>query len=93
MTKLNKLSTETIRDFEEVELAKKDDSELIYVKEPNVFSSMKQLDNILADDIQQVRHWKNKVVEIRDKYKGTPMYVTWDLELRRVVDFLMQFSQ
>ena len=48
---------------------------------------MKQLDNILADDTTKSRHWKNKVVEIRDKYKGTPMYVTWDLELKRVVDF------
>lgn len=92
MTKLNKLSTETIRDFEEVEIAKKDDAELIYIKEPDSFSTTKQVERILAEDIQQVRDWKNKVIEIRDRHKGTPLYVTWDLEAKRIVEFLNKFS-
>jgi len=91
MTKLNKLHTETIRDFEEVELQEKDSSNLIYVKEPNSFSTVKQLDWILKDDIQQVRDWKNKVIEIRDKHKGDELYVMWDLEAKRIVDFLNRF--
>ena len=66
---------------------------LIYVKEPNSFSTTKQLDRILADDIQQVRDWKNKVIEIRDKHKGSELYVMWDLEARRIVDFLSRLSE
>ena len=93
MTKLNKLSTETIRDFEEVEIAKKDDSNLIYVKEPNSFSTTKQVEYITESDLQQVRDWKNKVIEIRDSKKGTPMYVFWDLEAKRIVEFLLKFSE
>tara|TARA_R110000822_G_scaffold309096_2_gene437983 strand:- start:920 stop:1201 length:282 start_codon:yes stop_codon:yes gene_type:complete len=93
MTKLNKLSTETIRDFEEVEIANKDNPNLIYVKEPNSFSTTKQLDRILSDDIQQVRDWKNKVIEIRDKHKGSELFVMWDLEAKRIVDFLSNLSE
>jgi len=92
MTKLNKLSTETIRDFEEVEIAKKDDSNLIYAKEPNAFSTTKVLEVVSQEDLHQVRDWKNKVIEIRDRHKGTPFYIMWDLEAKRVVDFLNQFT-
>jgi hypothetical protein len=65
-----------------------DSSELIYVKEPDPFSTTKQLDRILSDDIQQVRDWKNKVIEIRDKNKGNELYNMWNLEAKRIVDFL-----
>jgi len=68
-----------------------DSSELIYVKEPNPFSTTKQLDRILSDDIQQVRNWKNKVIEIRDKHKGDYLYEIWDSEAKRIVDFLNRF--
>lgn len=68
-----------------------DSSELIYVKEPNSFSTTKQLDRILSDDIQQVRDWKNKVIEIRDKNKGNELYNMWNLEAKRIVDFLNRF--
>jgi len=68
-----------------------DSSELIYVKEPNPFSTTKQLDWILANDIQQVRDWKNKVIEIRDKHKGDYLYEIWDSEAKRIVDFLNRF--
>ena len=91
MTKLNKPSTETIRDFEEVEIAKKDDANLIYVKEPNSFSTTKQVEVVSQEDIQQVRDWKNKVIEIRDRHKGSELYVMWDLEARRIVEFLNNF--
>jgi len=91
MTKLNKLSTETIRDFEEVEIAKKDDANLIYVKEPNSFSTTKQVEVVSQEDIQQVRDWKNKVIEIRDRHKGSELYVMWDLEARIVIEFLNNF--
>jgi hypothetical protein len=65
-----------------------DSSELIYVKEPDPFSTTKQLDRILSDDIQQVRDWKNKVIEIRDKNKGNELYNMWNLEAKRIFDFL-----
>lgn len=92
MTKLNKLSTETIRDFEELEIAKKDNANLIYVKEPNSFSTTKQVEYPNQSDIQQVRDWKNKVIEIRDRHKGSELYVMWDLEARRIVEFLNNFN-
>lgn len=69
-----------------------DSSELIYVKEPDPFSTTKQLDRILSHDIQQVRDWKNKVIEIRDKHKGSELYVMWDLEAKRIVEFLNNFN-
>lgn len=65
----------------------------IYTKEPNSFSTTKQVEVVSESDLQQVRDWKNKVIEIRDSKKGTPMYVFWDLEARRIVDFLLQFSE
>lgn len=93
MTKLNKLSTETIRDFEEVEIAEKDDSNLIYIKEPNSFSTHKPVDYITESDLQQLRDWKNKVIEIRDSKKGSELYVKWDLEAKRIVEFLSSFNE
>ena len=64
---------------------------LIYVQEPNSFSTTKTVDNPTQKDLQQVREWKNKVVEIRDKYKGSELYVTFDLEAKRLVEFLNKF--
>lgn len=39
-------------------------------------------------DILQIRRWKDKLVKMRDSYKGTVYYVTFDLEVKRVVEFL-----
>lgn len=64
---------------------------LIYVKEPNSFSTTKQVEYPNQSDLQQVRDWKNKVIEIRDRHKGSELYVMWDLEARRIVDFLNSF--
>jgi len=64
-----------------------------YSKEPKPFSTTKQVEYISESDIQQVRDWKNKVIEIRDSKKGTPMYVFWDLEAKRILEFLNQFSE
>lgn len=64
---------------------------LIYVKEPNSFSTTKQVEYPNQDDLQQVCDWKNKVIEIRDNNKGTELYVMWDLEAKRIVDFLNSF--
>jgi len=66
---------------------------LIYVKEPDSFSTTKTVEHISESDIQQVRDWKNKVIEIRDTKKGTPMYVFWDLEAKRILEFLLKFSE
>jgi len=70
-----------------------EDANRIYVKEPNSFSSTKQVDLITQSDLQQVRDWKNKVVEIRDSKKGSELYVTWDLEVKRIIEFLNKFSE
>lgn len=64
---------------------------LIYVKEPNEFSTTKQVEFPNQEDLRQVREWKNKVVEIRDKNKGSELYVMWDLEVKRVIEFLNKF--
>jgi len=64
-----------------------------YSKEPKPFSTTKPVENICESDIQQVRDWKNKVIEIRDTKKGTPVYVFWDLEAKRIVEFLLKFSE
>lgn len=69
-----------------------DNPNLIYVKEPNSFSSTKQLERVSESDLQQVREWKNKVIEIRDSKKGSELYVTWDLEAKRLVEFLNSFN-
>jgi hypothetical protein len=66
---------------------------LIYVKEPNSFSTTKQVEYLKQSDLQQVRDWKNKVVEIRDRHKGSELYVMWDLEAKRVIEFLNKFSE
>jgi hypothetical protein len=64
---------------------------LIYLQEPNEFSSTKTIEYPNQEDLQQVREWKNRVIEIRDKYKGTELYVTFDLEAKRLVAFLNNF--
>lgn len=68
-----------------------------YLSEPLLasekpFSTRKYVDEISQEHIQQVRNWKNRVIEIRDLYKGTDSYVTWDLEARRIVEFLNSFN-
>lgn len=57
------------------------------------FSSVRFKSEASQEDIQQVREWKNRLVQMRDKYKGTDMYITFDLELKRVVEFLFKFSE
>ena len=57
------------------------------------FSSISQVSEYRQEDIQQVRKWKNNVIKIRDSYKGTNLFVTWDLEARRVVGFLNKFNE
>lgn len=64
----------------------------IYIKEPNSFYSTKPVERVSESDLQQVREWKNKVIEIRDSKKGTELYVTWDLEAKRIVEFLNSFN-
>lgn len=66
---------------------------LIYVKEPNSFSTTKPVDYITESDLQQLRDWKNKVIEIRDSKKGSELYVKWDLEAKRIVEFLSSFTE
>ena len=78
-----------------IEMAKKykDKPNLIYVKEPNSFSTHKPVDYITESDLQQLRDWKNKVIEIRDSKKGSELYVKWDLEAKRIVEFLSSFTE
>ena len=56
------------------------------------FSSHSLKTEISQEDLQQVRQWKNKLVELRDKYKGTDKQVTFDLELKRTIEFLNKHS-
>lgn len=51
------------------------------------------LEEYRQEDIQQVREWKNRVIKIRDSYQGTDNFVTWDLEARRVIEFLNKFNE
>jgi hypothetical protein len=69
-----------------------------YLNEPLLpgekpFSSHSFKTEVSQDDIQQIRNWKNKLVELRDKYKGTDKQVTFDLELKRTIEFLVKFSE
>lgn len=57
------------------------------------FSSFHFKTEVAQEDIQMVRNWKNKLVELRDKYKGTDKYVTFELELKHTIDFLNKFSE
>lgn len=63
---------------------------LAYGEKP--FSEAYLVPEVSQEHIQQVRNWKNRVIEIRDLYKGTDSYVTWDLEARRIIEFLNKFS-
>lgn len=68
-----------------------------YLSEPLLpgekpFSSHSLKTEISQEDLQQVRQWKNKLVELRDKYKGTDKQVTFDLELKRTIEFLNKHS-
>ena len=51
------------------------------------------LEEYRQEDVQQVREWKNRVIKIRDSYKGTGLFVTWDLEAKRIIEFLNKFSE
>ena len=33
------------------------------------------------------------VIKIRDSYQGTLLFVTWDLEAKRIIEFLNKFSE
>lgn len=68
-------------------------AELVYVTEESLFSTVSQVKLISQDDLQQVRDWKNKVIEIRDKHKGSELYNVWDDEAKRVVEFLLKFNE
>ncbi len=57
------------------------------------FSSHSFKTEVSQEDLQQIRQWKNKLVELRDKYKGTDKQVTFDLELKRVIEFLFKFTE
>jgi hypothetical protein len=57
------------------------------------FSSFKFQTEVSQEDIQMVRNWKNELVKLRDKYKGTDKYVTFELELKHTVEFLNKFSE
>ncbi|WP_298842149.1 hypothetical protein [uncultured Clostridium sp.] len=50
------------------------------------------LEEYRQEDIKQVREWKNRVIKIRDSYQGTSLFITWDLEARRVIEFLNKFN-
>lgn len=52
------------------------------------FFTKVEMRRISHADIMQVREWKNILVSIKDKYKGTDKYVMWELELKRVIEFL-----
>ncbi len=93
MAKIVLYSDESVKDYEELERKQDNSNNLIYVKEPNSFSSHKPVEHVSQSDLQQVRDWKNKVVEIRDRHKGSELYVTWDLELKRIVEFLLKFTE
>ena len=56
------------------------------------FSSFNVVDNASTLQVQEVRKWKNRVIEIRDLYKGTDSYDIWDQEAKRIVEFLNKFQ-
>ena len=57
------------------------------------FSTVSYIKEHKQEDIQQVRDWKNNVIKIRDSYKGTQLFDTWDLEAKRILEFLNKFNQ
>lgn len=58
-----------------------------------LFSTVSYIKEHKQEDIQQVRNWKNNVIKIRDSYKGTQLFDTWDLEAKRILEFLNKFNQ
>lgn len=88
MTRPSYLPTEEEMDYKELELKLETRPNLIYVKEPDSFSEAYLKINPNMSDIQQVRDWKNKVIEIRNRHKGTPLYAAWDSEAKRILEFL-----
>lgn len=56
------------------------------------FSTANTIVNASHEHVQQVRNWKNRVIEIRDLYKGTDSYEKWDEEAKRIVAFLNKFT-
>lgn len=92
MTKIVLYSDEELSLIERAKKEMDKSPNLIYVKEPNSFSTTKPVEKINESDLQQVREWKNKVIEIRDSKKGSELYVTWDLEAKRLVEFLNSFN-
>lgn len=93
MTKVVLYSEEQLLLIEKAEKEMNKSTNLIYVKEPDSFSTTKQVKYPNQSDLQQVREWKNKVVEIRDSHKKDGLYVMWDLELKRIVEFLFKFNE
>lgn len=54
------------------------------------FFTKVEMRRVSVSDLNQVRQWKNILVGIKDKYKGTDKYVMWELELKRVIEFLQK---
>lgn len=65
----------------------------IEIINPEPFSTVSYIKEHKQEDIQQVRDWKNNVIKIRDSYKGTQLFDTWDLEAKRILEFLNKFNQ
>jgi len=63
---------------------------LKFVKESIPFSTIKPLEKVSSSDLQQVREWKDSVVKMRDKYKGSELYEVFNKEVKRIIEFLMQ---
>lgn len=78
MTKLNKLSTETVTDFGVLAFPKKDNAELPYYEESSQFSTASIKENVNHADLQQVREWKNILVKMRDRHKGSELYYVFN---------------
>ena len=64
---------------------------LKYVNEEISFSTVSQVKLVTNEDLQQVREWKNKVVAMRDRYKGSELYDVFNEEVKRVIEFLNKF--
>ena len=90
----NKLSTETVKDYEEMEFINKEGEQLSYPIEPIRFSTTKTVSYVSIEDLTQVREWKNRAAEIRDRYKdkNPEMFVLFDLEVKRLIEFLSNNS-
>lgn len=65
----------------------------IEIINPEPFSTVYYIKEHKQEDIQQVRDWKNNVIKIRDSYKGTQLFDTWDSEAKRILEFLNKFNQ